>query len=218
MPLVSILLPVHNAGKTLRLALRSLLEQSLRDWELIAVDDGSTDGSRALIEQAAACDTRVRLLRLPHRGLVHALQEGLNAASAPWIARADADDVCHRHRLELQLRRADASPRVDALATRVRPLGQTGEGMGRYIEWQNGLITHEAISRSLFIESPLAHPTMLLRREALDAAGGYRDAGWAEDFDLWHRLREAGARFEKLPQRLVAWRDPPGRLSRTHPT
>jgi glycosyltransferase involved in cell wall biosynthesis len=216
MPRVSILLPVRDAAATLRPALRSIARQTLRDWELIAVDDGSTDPSPAILDEAAAADARIRVQARPHRGLIAALGDAVGAASAPLLARMDADDVMHRRRLELQVARIDRAPHVDVLATRVRPLGATGEGMRLHVAWQNELLSHEEITRSLFIDSPIAHPSVLLRRDALERAGGYRDAGWAEDLDLWHRLRELGARFEKLPQVLLAWRDLAARLTRTH--
>jgi glycosyltransferase involved in cell wall biosynthesis len=216
MPRVSILLPVRDAAATLGPALRSIARQTFRDWELIAVDDGSTDDSRAILEQAAAADPRLRVISCPHRGLVASLQDATAVASAPLLARMDADDLMHRRRLELQVARLERTPQVAVLATRVRDLGRTGEGMRLHVAWQNGLVTHEEIARSLFIDCPIAHPSVLLRRDAFERAGGYRDAGWAEDFDLWHRLRELGARFEKLPQVLLAWRDLPSRLTRTH--
>jgi hypothetical protein len=117
----------------------------------------------------------------------------------------------------LQTARLGASPRVDVLATRVRSIGATAEGMRRYVDWQNGLLSHEQLVSNFFVESPIAHPSVLMRREAFERAGGYHDPGWAEDFDLWHRMREQGARFEKLPRALLSWRDGDRRLTRTHP-
>src|SRR5262245_37127309 len=101
MPHVAVILPVHDAAATLRPALRSILRQTFRDWELIAVDDGSTDASRAMLEKAAADEPRIRVLARPHCGLVEALIEAVRATSAPLLARMDADDVAHRRRLEL---------------------------------------------------------------------------------------------------------------------
>jgi len=179
MPLVSILMPVFNAAATLPAALRSILGQALREWELIAVNDGSSDASLEILDRA--------------------------------------DDVMHSRRLFLQVTRLDSPPHVDVLATRVRSIGATGEGMRRYVEWQNGLLSHDDLVTNFFVESPIAHPSVLMRRDLFERAGGYHDPGWAEDFDLWHRMRERGARFEKLPRTLLSWRDGDARLTRTHP-
>ena len=217
MALLSILMPAYNAAATLPAALRSISAQTFRDWELIAVDDGSSDASLEILQRAAQKDPRIRLLANSHAGHIAALRSATALAAAPLLARMDADDVMHPRRLQLQVARMDSLPRVDVLATRVRPIGATGEGMRRYVDWQNELLSHDDLVSNFFVESPIAHPSVLLRREPFERAGGYLDPGWAEDFDLWHRLREQGARFEKLPRALLSWRDGAGRLTRTHP-
>jgi glycosyltransferase involved in cell wall biosynthesis len=217
MPRVSILMPVYNAAATLPGALRSVLAQSFREWELIAVNDGSGDASLEILDRAAQKDRRIRVLSGAHGGIVEALRWAGALASAPLLARMDADDVMHPRRLRLQVARLDSPPHVDVLATRVRSIGATGEGMRRYVDWQNGLLSHDDLVRNFFVESPIAHPSVLMRRPCFERAGGYQDPGWAEDFDLWHRMREQGARFEKLPRTLLAWRDGERRLTRTHP-
>jgi glycosyltransferase involved in cell wall biosynthesis len=217
MPRVSILMPVFNAADTLPAALRSILGQTFRDWELVAVNDGSGDASLEILDRAARKDRRIRVLTNAHEGIVGALRSACSLASAPLLARMDADDLMHPRRLRLQVARMESARRIDVLATRVRPIGATGEGMRRYVDWQNGLLSHDDLVANFFVESPIAHPSVLMRREPFERAGGYRDAGWAEDFDLWHRLREGGARFEKLPRALLSWRDGDGRLTRTHP-
>ncbi len=216
MPLVSILMPVFNAAATLRAAVRSVTRQTFREWELVAVNDGSTDDSLEILDQAAQKDRRIRVLTGAHAGHVEALRSAARLATAPLLARMDADDAMHPRRLVLQVTRLDSPPHVDVVATRVRALGRTGEGMRLYVDWQNRLLSHEEITANLFVESPLAHPSVLVRRDIFERAGGYRDPGWAEDYDLWHRLRERGARFEKLPRTLLSWRDGESRLTRTH--
>lgn len=216
-PLVSILLPVYNAEATLPAALESIRRQTFKEWELIVVDDGSNDRTPELLAAAAQREPRLKLLSEVHVGLVEALRTASLHASGELLARMDADDVMHPRRLLLQVTRMDSPPTVDVLATRVRCLGRTGEGMRRYVDWQNALLTHEQILANLFVESPLAHPAVMMRRDLFERAGGYRDPGWAEDYDLWHRMREHGARFEKLPRALLSWRDHEQRLTRTHP-
>ena len=143
MPLVSILMPVYNAAANLPAALRSISAQTFRDWELVAVNDGSEDASLEILDRAARKDRRIRIRTEAHAGIVGALRSGAELASAPMIARMDADDVMQPRRLLLQTSRLGSSPSVDVLATRVRSIGETAEGMRRYVDWQNGLLTHD---------------------------------------------------------------------------
>ena len=208
-------MPVRDGAPFLAAALRSIRAQRLREWELIAVDDGSTDRTFEILKRAANRDERIRTFSGPPTGHVEALRTAAASARAVLLARMDVDDIMHPARLLLQLTRMNSPPNVDVLATRVRLIGKTGEGMRRYVTWQNSLMDHDEIERNLFVESPIAHPSVLMRRNIFERAGGYRDPGWAEDFDLWHRLRERGATFERLPQKLLSWRDRPDRLTRT---
>jgi hypothetical protein len=91
------------------------------------------------------------------------------------------------------------------------------DGLLRYEAWVNGLVTHEQIVRDLFVESPLPHPSVMMRRECLERAGGYREAGWPEDYDLWMRMATADVRFAKTPEALLLWRDWRERASRVDP-
>ncbi len=217
-PAVSVLLPVRNAAPHLAGCLQSLSGQSLRDFEVVAVDDGSQDGSGEILEQWAAGDDRFRVFREPACGLIASLNLGLAACRAPLVARMDADDVSHPKRLQLQFERLESCPEIGVVSCLVRhyPHGGVGEGFKIYEAWLNSLLDHEAMARERFIESPLAHPSVMVRMELLLQAGGYRDRDWPEDYDLWLRLFGAGARFEKIPKPLFFWREHPRRLSRIH--
>lgn len=218
-PRVSVVLPVRDAAATLPECLRSLAEQSLLDFEVLAVDDGSRDGSRALLESAAAADRRFRVLDGSRRGLVPALNQALGAAGAPLIARMDADDVADPRRLSLQVERLEADPGTEILGCRVRLLRDEAQpenqGMGAYVDWLNRLLDHDAIVADLWVESPFVHPSVVLRASVLRGLGGYRDFDGPEDYDLWLRAHAAGVRFGKVDEELLAWRDRPGRLTRT---
>jgi glycosyltransferase involved in cell wall biosynthesis len=216
-PRVSVLLPVRDALPFLGDCLASLAAQSLGDFEVVAVDDGSRDGSHELLAATARRDRRLRLLRQPRRGLVAALNRGLAACRAPYVARLDADDLAARRRLELQAAALDVDPELGVLSCRVRhfPSSAVGRGFRIYERWLNRLVSHEQIVRERFIESPLPHPSVMARRRVLQGAGGYRDRGWPEDYDLWLRLAAAGIRFAKLPRCLVGWRAHAGRLTHT---
>lgn len=215
MPKVSILLPFHNAAGTLVEALESMLRQTFGDWELLAIDDRSTDASAEIVRAVAGRDRRVRLLEnTASPGIVGALQTGCQAATADWFARMDADDRSAPHRLSRQWKRAEDA---DVVVTHVDLLDPLGNGMARYVSWVNSLESHEEISNARFIENPVIHPTVLMRRSAFEAAGGYRDVPWAEDHDLWLRMLQQGARFAKVAEPLLAWRDSAGRLTRRDP-
>jgi glycosyltransferase involved in cell wall biosynthesis len=219
-PAVSVLLPVRDARRTLPACLRSLRGQTLRDHEVIAVDDGSADGSGELLEAFARRDPRLRVVRTPPRGLVAALNAALAHARGSLLARMDADDVAHPDRLALQAARLRADAATAILGCRVRLVGGArggNAGMRAYVRWLNGLIDHDAIARDLLVESPLAHPSVMMRATALRGLGGYREFDGPEDYDLWLRAHRAGLRFAKLEQALLCWRDGPSRLTRRDP-
>jgi glycosyltransferase involved in cell wall biosynthesis len=213
---VSVLLPCRNAAAHLDRAAASLSRQTLTDIEIIAVDDGSTDETPAKLHDWAAHDDRVRVILAGRRGLVGALNVAAAAASADLLARMDADDIAHPERLRLQVELMDAVPGLAATGTRVRyfPRRLVRDGARRYERWLNHVVEPARIARDIFVECPIPHPTLMIRRSAFDAAGGYRDEGWPEDYDLILRLWRAGLRLGKVPRVLLAWRERADRTSR----
>ena len=218
-PGISVLIPCHNARATLDEAVDSILQQSLVDLEIVAVDDGSEDGTTARLDHWAQQDSRMHVLHHPHRGLIESLNAGLAECRAPLIARMDADDRSHPERLEAQAALLAEQPDLAAVGCLVEafPPQEVGPGLRLYLEWQNSLITPEAIGREIFVESPLVHPSVMMRSEWVRGVGGYQDRGWPEDYDLWLRLHAAGGRFAKVPQTLFAWREHAGRLTHGDP-
>lgn len=218
-PVVSVLMPVKDAAATVGAALDSLARQSLQSYEVIAVDDGSSDSSRAIIEDRARSDGRTKIESSGGAGLVAALEAGRRRAAAPLIARMDADDVSHPQRLRLQVEHLRANPQLAGTGCLVRlfPRGLLRQGWKRYERWVNSLTTPELIRRERFVESPLVHPSVVVRAEVLEEAGGYRDQGWPEDYDLWLRLMSAGRLLDKVPRTLFFWRVGPRRHSLTDP-
>lgn len=214
---VSVLLPVRNGAGHLDEALSSLAGQTFRDFEVLAVDDGSDDETPEILEAWARRDCRVRVLRQEPAGIVAALERARAAARAPYLARMDADDVAAPERLERQLELLEARPGLVACGSGVTcfPREALTDGALRYESWINALVTPDEIERDLFVECPLPHPTFFLRAEAVEDVGGYRDRGWPEDYDLLLRLWAAGGRFGKVDRRLLRWRESPARLSRT---
>lgn len=217
MPRVSVLLPCRDAAPHLAEALGSLAAQSYDDLEIVAVDDGSTDATRSILRAWAARDPRLRVLASAGQGIVAALRTAAENAAGDLLARMDADDVAEPDRLERQVAALEAAPELAGCGTGVHyfPRALVRDGSLEYECWLNSLTSPEAVLRDRFVECPVAHPALLLRRDALVAVGGYRDPGWPEDYDLVLRLLAAGHPLTNLPEVLLHWRERPGRLSRT---
>jgi glycosyltransferase involved in cell wall biosynthesis len=217
-PLISVLMPAFEVAGTLPACLRSVERQSWRRWECVVVDDGSRDDTGEIASGFSRRDPRFRVVRTPHRGLVAALNAGLAACRGELVARMDADDVMHRRRLEAQAAALAARPDWAAVGCHVRlfPRERLGPGYRAYEAWLNGIDTAEAVRREAYVECPVAHPTLVLRRTRL-AALGYRDLGWPEDYDLVLRLLTGGDEIGIVPRRLLGWRHRADRLSRTAP-
>lgn len=210
-------MPVRNEAHYLEAALASLTRQTCADWELIAVDDGSSDCTPTILAEAARRDQRIRVIRQEGDGLVVALNTGLAACRSPLLARMDGDDISHPRRFEKQLAWLNDHPDTGLVACTFRHFPRTAlkDGMIDYEVWQNSLLSHELVIRDLFVESPFVHPGIMTRRSILDELGGYQDNGWPEDYDLWLRMAAAGVRFARLPETLLCWRDHPERATRT---
>jgi GT2 family glycosyltransferase len=219
MPRVSVLLPARNAARTVRAAVASILRQTERDLGVVCVDDGSTDGTGDVLEAIAARDRRVSVVRGPGEGIARALNRGLVRCDAEIVARMDADDLAHPERIALQRAALAEDAALAAVGSRVAlfPRAAVRAGMTRYVAWLNGLVTPDLVARDLLVEAPLVHPASAIRRDALEAAGGWRDGPFPEDYDLWLRLWSAGGRLTNLPGTLLRWRESPERLTRTDP-
>jgi len=202
-PRVSVLLPVYNAERYLAGTLDSLLRQSFEDFELIAVNDGSTDTSEAILRGYAERDARVRLVSRPNTGLVVALNEMLDIARGELCARMDADDIALPHRLERQIAFMDARPDVVCLGGAIELIDEQGAPLHSPAP----VCGDEAVQReALRGRTPICHPAAMFRTEAVRAVGGYHDDAYpAEDLDLWLRLGEVG-KLDNLPETILRYR------------
>lgn len=218
-PLISIVLPVRNAGATIARAVDSLQRQTCGDWELVLVDDGSADGTGAWLRAAATADARLRVVDGPAQGIVAALNTGLAASRGRLIARMDADDECRPGRLADQSTWLEAHPDFGLVACLVAYGGDrvANAGYALHVDWINSLVRPEEIELNRFVESPFAHPSVMFRRELIERHGGYRAGDFPEDYELWLRWFDVGVRMGKVPRELLVWHDAPGRLSRTDP-
>ncbi len=215
----SVLLPFHNAVTGLEAAIFSIVQQTFDGWELLLIDNASTDDGRSVAEHWAARDPRITLLHEARIGIAHALNSGLAHARGRYIARMDADDISHPERLEKQVAFMEAHPEIGVLGTRTAFASTMEEnrGMQAFVDWQNAILSPHEHYVKRFVDAPLAHPTVLFRRELVEQHGGYDTGPLPEDHELWLRWMDAGVRFAKLPEELLTWNDHALRLSRTHP-
>jgi len=214
-PLVSVVLPVRDAASTVGRAARSILESTLRELELLVIDDGSTDNTAEVVQQIN--DPRLRLIQQAQSGVCAAANRGSSEARAPVIARMDADDFSHPRRLEKQFDFLQQSG-VDMVGCRVSivdTLGQAVPSLQRYQQWSNTLISPERITAMRFVELPIVNPTLMARREVFEL--GYRDGDWPEDYDLCLRALGQARRAAKVPEVLFDWVDSGERLTRNDP-
>jgi glycosyltransferase involved in cell wall biosynthesis len=200
-PVVSILMPVYNAERYLDDAIQSIFAQTLNDFELIVIDDASTDGSLNILNSYAD----IRLLVVQHKsntGIVDALNNGLKEARGEYVARIDADDIAHPERLQIQLDYLNKHPQVGMVGSWIRGFGDVRrEYIHRYP------ITDDHIKASLLFESPFAHPAVMIRRAALEKLDQYYspDFPYVEDWELWTRLIRS-AEASNIPMPLLKYR------------
>lgn len=189
-PLISIVMPVYNAEKYVARAVASIIEQSSRDWELICVNDGSTDQSRHILEWFAQQDNRIRVIHQDNTGIVGALNGGCAIARAPLICRMDADDIALPDRLQIQSQYMRRNPKCTAVGGAIVEIDADDVPLNlSRLPGEHTLIVDNLLHR----RTGLYHPTTMIRAEALEAVGGYRRKyQWVEDHDLWLRLAQRG--------------------------
>ncbi|MFT3782545.1 MAG: glycosyltransferase [Nibricoccus sp.] len=203
-PAISVIIPVYNAERYLESAVASIQEQSFSDFEIVAVDDGSSDQSLSILKRLASADNRLRIISRPNTGIVRALNDGLADARGEFVARMDADDFCLPQRFEKQITFLRKNP------------GCVGVGSAFiYIDSKGYAIkecarpgAHHTIERELLAGNGgvIIHPAAMFRREAIGRVGGYREsAEWIEDLDLYLRLAQIGE-LSNLPEVLFHYR------------
>ena len=204
-PIVSVVMSVYNARAHVREAVESMLRQTYDDFELVVIDDGSTDGSGDLIRKFN--DRRIRLVQQSNSGLAAALNHGVTLARGRYIARMDADDVSEPDRLRRQVNLLNARPEVAIVGTSFEVIDERGGHL--YTFW--ALPHDEDIRRQLLVRNPFGHGTVMIRKEALVAVGGYRLVA-IEDYDLWIRVLHEH-RGANVPDVLYRWRVNPEGMS-----
>jgi GT2 family glycosyltransferase len=213
-PAITVAMSVYNNAPFLRAAIDSILAQSFGDFEFLIVNDGSSDGSSAIIDSYAAADRRVRAIHQPNRGLVASLNRMIDEARAPLIARMDGDDICLPDRFAHQLAFLERNPDfgvVGAWATSIDEHGRNCDtgGLDQPTSWEGFL-------DALWGKPLMCHPAATLRTDVLKRVGGYRALyRHCEDYDLWLRLSEV-TKLCSLPERLILYRYSDSQVSTRH--
>lgn len=219
--LISVLMTVYNGESTLEESLTSILAQDEEHFEVVVVDDGSTDSTPSILSDYLNMDKRVRVFTLPqNQGLVAALNHGLEQCRGRWIARMDADDHMVRDRLSIQKRYAESQSGVQIWGARVRIFTDEGKATPDQLffqDWSNGLLTDRTMKEELFFESPIVHATFFVDAEVYQDLGGYQHHPWAPDYDFLLRAAQKGYSFGKVARILLEMRDAPTRLYRNDP-
>lgn len=200
-PLVTVAMPVHNAVGTLGTAVRSILLQTFGDWEMLVINDGSSDGIAKAMEEFADC--RIRFIQQPtgNMGLAARLNQCVSLARGRYFARMDADDVAYPLRLEKQVHYLQDHPEIDLLGTRALLFKGEGKAFGLYAK----AFDHEQICRRPWWGFPLAHPTWMGKLEWFET-NPYRERHTrCEDQELLLRTFE-NSRFAALPDVLLGYR------------
>ncbi|NTU98957.1 glycosyltransferase [Candidatus Falkowbacteria bacterium] len=201
LPRVSVVMSVYNGGEHLKDAVKSILDQSFAAFEFIIINDGSTDGSEAVINGFS--DPRIRLVSRENKGLVYSLNQGIELAQTDLIVRMDADDVAAPDRLEKQLHYLDEHPEISLVGSWAKTIDSVGSVTGEY---NYPPVSYGKIKAYAIIHNPFIHPTVMFRKTAIVSVGGYNPRyKHIEDYELWSRVlnRYQGA---NLPEHLLFYR------------
>jgi glycosyltransferase involved in cell wall biosynthesis len=204
MPLVSVIMPYHNAAKYLKKSIESILSQSFENFELILVNDGSTDYSNQIAEEFLKLDPRI--MHFSHKtnlGVTQSLKKGLAVSSGKYIARMDADDIANQQRFEKQVRFMEANPAVIVCGSNILLIDENDKIIGQRIY----PIQNQDIKRQMWIKNVFAHSAVMIQREVLEAHGINYENKFprAEDYHLWFELLPYGS-FANLDETLLKYR------------
>lgn len=208
---VSVLFPVYNAERYVAESLYSILAQTYPDFEVIAVNDGSSDNSLAVLQAIAKTDSRVKVIDQANQGLVKTLNHAASLARGRYLARMDSDDVSLPDRFQLQVELLESNPELVLVAGCFEVMDHEGEYIYREIVPSRD---HD-LKRALYVRNPIAHGSVMFRRDAFEQLGGYSaNCGPTEDYELWSRMAALGE-FAAIDRTIFRWRVNPGGITST---
>lgn len=203
-PAISVIFPVYNGEAYLQQAIQSVLEQSFRDFELIIINDGSTDNSEKII--FSFNDPRIIYLKNEsNSGLIFTLNRAIALAKGNYIARMDADDICLSERLEKQKDFLDKNPEIDVVGSLIRFIDENSQPDGQPV-FDKKTISNESIRKILPTENSFSHPTIMARSAILKEFKYKSYQKNIEDYDLWLRLQNNHKKMAKIPEVLLLYR------------
>ncbi len=210
-PKISVLLPVYNGEAFLAETLHSLINQTFENFEIIAVNDGSTDRSASILKKYQNFDSRIKIVNQENKGLVAALNNAVQVAQGEYLARIDADDIALPRRFEFQKKVLDNKHNCILVASNFDVINEDGE-----VIYNDSVPTKKSdIMRAMLFRNPIAHGSIMMRRSAFIEAGGYNpDCGPTEDYELWSKMVHLGD-ICVLPQTLFRWRINPDGITST---
>ena len=220
------MLPARDAADTVFEAAQSCLEQTFTDLELLCVANDATSETFQELKRTGASDSRVRLIEAPEgSGFIDALNLAWRESRGKYLARMDADDISFPERFARQIEWLEKNSGIVAAGCKVKIRRREADGSivaprrgyAEFEDWLNHCLTPGQIAAQRFIDSPIANPSAMLRREVFQSVGGYRKVDWAEDYDFWLRLLEKEHAISKVPEVLLEWRDSESRLTRNDP-
>ncbi|MFK7787609.1 MAG: glycosyltransferase family 2 protein [Crocinitomicaceae bacterium] len=229
---ISILLPFHNAAPWLAQTIRSIQNQSLADWELIALDDFSTDNSRSILQKIAKEDSRIRIYQNQVKGIIPALQLGLSHAKREFLTRMDADDLMPEGRLKIMMERLKALPEKSVITGKVKYFSQKdgvhfdklnasrepdtsiSDGYLSYEAWLNERIDKQDHYDHIYRECVVASPNWMTRTQEMIESRIFSNLNYPEDYDMTFRWMEQGFSIHSINETTLFWREHPGRTSR----
>lgn len=216
MPLVSILIPFKNTAPYVAECLESILAQTYTHWEILAVNDHSTDSSKKIVENFAKNDVRILLCQNQGNGIIHALRTAYSRCQGQLITRMDSDDIMTPDRLQTMVQALQDHGEGHVAVGQVKYFSNRGisDGYDRYAKWLNGLTSTGSNYSEIYKECVIPSPCWMVHRSDFDACGGFKSNRYPEDYDLTFRFYEQ--RLSVIPCRkvLLHWRDYDSRTSR----
>lgn len=218
--LITIVMPVFNAEAFLNDCIQSIVDQSYSNWELLAVDDQSTDESLGILEGWSKKDPRIHCFKNKEKGLIHALRLAYSKSKGELITRMDADDLMHKAKLS-KMSKALLNKGKGNLAVcgvhYFKEEGPLGEGYKRYASWLNELTIAERNYDEIYKECVIPSPGWMCYRSDFDTIGAFNSSVYPEDYDLAFRFRKGELKVVGVPTKLHLWRDHESRASRNDP-
>ncbi len=217
MATISVIIPVYQAEHFIHDSIKSVLSQSFTDFELILIINGNHQPTIEKINELE--DKRIQKIYLEHADVVEAVNQGIEASSANYIARLDADDTMPFDRLQLQYDYLQAHPDVDVVSGKVKYLGDNTQNRGYYlhVKWLNELFSHEQMYFNRFVDAPVANPSLMIRKSVFKKGGLYKKGDFPEDYEMMLRWMHHGVKFGKVNAEVLHWRDHHARATRNHP-